>query len=336
MRIRLPILLAALAPVLMVAGYCGYWVYAAGLVRTGIDEWIAAQRAGGVAVEAGAIEVGGFPLKLTAGARDVALTDPRGASWRSAGLSAEAPPWQLTRIDYRIDGPQVLSLPGVRPLTVTADDGAGQLRLGGNGRLSAGRLSLSDLTVLLPALGDMKAATLTLAMAERTNGGGDTDLAAGGDARQVDLPVSPLPAFGQRVQHAGLDVTVTAPVPALRTPELTYWRDAGGELQVDRLRLEWGPLAVDAAGTVTLDAALQPQAELTAEVTGYLQIVDALVAEGMLEARRSGLIKAGLALLAGPPGPDGTSTLTAPLTIRDRRVFLGPLQLAVLPPVVWP
>jgi len=295
------------------------------------------QRANGMEVRAGSIDVGGFPLTLEAGARDVLMTDPRGATWRSSGISAEALPWRLTQIDFRIDGPQTLTVPGVQPVTVTADDGLGDVRLGGDGRLSAGTLSLSDLTVLLPALGDLKVATVDLAMAERINGTADSDLAAGGDARQVDMPVSPLPALGVRVDHAGLDVTVTAPVPTeLRTAHLTLWRDAGGKMQIDRLQLAWGPLIVDATGIVTLDAALQPRANLTANVRGFLPTVDALVVAGMVEARQAGLIKAGLAMLAGPPGPDGIPTLTAPLSIQNRRVFLGPLQIAELAPIVWP
>lgn len=337
MRIRLPILLPIAVPVLLVIGYCVYWFTAAEAVRTGIDEWVALQRAQGVEVQAGQIDVGGFPLMLKANADDVIMTDPAGVVWRNAGLFAEAPPWRLTRIDFRIDGPQTLTVPGVQPVTITAGSGVGDIRLANTGRLSAGSLSLPDLAVLLPAIGDLKIATLDLAIAEQANGTADTDLAVGGDARQVDLPVSPLPALGSQFAHAGLDLLVTAPVPEqLRVPHLTLWRDAGGTLRIDRFHLEWGPLIVDARGTMTLDAALQPRANLTADVRGFLQTVDALVIAGMVEGEKAGLIKAGLALLAGPPGADGTATLTTPLSIRDRRVFLGPLQLAVLPPVVWP
>ncbi len=337
MRIRLPILLPIAAPIFLVIGYCVYWFTAAEAVRTGIDEWVAAQRAQGIQVQSGDIDVGGFPLMLEANADDVVLTDPAGVVWQNAGLFAEAPPWRLTQIDFRIDGPQTLTVPGIQPITVTAGNGFGDIRLANTGRLSSGSISLPDLAVLLPAVGDLKIATLDLAIAEQPNGTAGTDLAVGGDARQVDLPVSPLPALGSQFAHAGLDMLVTAPVPQqLRTPHLTLWRDSGGTLQVDRFHLEWGPLIVDAHGTVTLDSALQPQANLTANVRGFLQTVDALVIAGMVEGEKAGLIKAGLALLAGAPDSDGIATLTAPLSIRDRRLFLGPLQLALLPPVVWP
>ena len=337
MRIRLPLLLAIVTPVLLLAGYTSYWFYAADSVRKGIDDWIAFQGENGVEVRTTRVEVSGFPLILAADARDVVMTDPQGARWQTSGLSAQAQPWRMTHIDYRIDGPQTLTVPGAQPVTITADDGSGDIRLAGNGQLASGTLSLADLTVLLPAVGDLKVATVDVAIAQN-HGGTDRDgLAAGGDMRLVDLPVTPLPALGQRLQHAGLDVTVTGTVPpALQVPFLTVWRDSGGRLLIDRLDLEWGPLTVQATGTVTLDAALQPQANLTANVRGFLQTVDALVAAGMVKPDQSGLIKAGLALLAGAPDADGTATLTAPLSINGGRVFLGPLQIAQLPPVVWP
>lgn len=337
MRIRLSILIPIVVPALLAAGYSSYWYYAADAVRRGIDEWVAMQRANGVEVRSEPVDIGGFPMKLEAGARDVVMTDSQGATWQSAGLSAEAHPWRLTHIDYRIEGPQTLVVPGAQPVTVTADGGTGDIRLAADGRLSSGRLTLSDLTMLLPALGDLKAATMQLDIAERANGGDSADLAAGGDLRQVDLPVTPFPAFGQRVDQAGLDVTVTAPVPAqLRVPHLTIWRESGGIMHINRLYLEWGPLVVEANGTVTLDAALQPKVNLTANVRGFLQTVDALVAAGMVKGENAGPVKALLALLAGPPDSDGNATLTAPVSLRNSRLFLGPLQIAELPPVVWP
>ncbi len=337
MRIRLPYLLAVAIPALLVAGYSSYWYYAADAVRRGIDDWIAQQGANGLEVRSAGVAVGGFPLMLEADARNVVMTDARGAIWQSSGLYAEAQPWRLTEIDFRIDGPQTLTVPGARPVTVTADDGIGDVRLGSDGRLTAGSLTLADLTVLLPALGDLKVATVEMGVSQRAEGGDRDGLAAGGEARQVELPVSPLPALGKRLEHAGLDVTVTGAVPPeLRVPYLTVWRESGGRMLVDRLALQWGPLTLQASGTVTLDAALQPQANLTANVRGFLETVDALVAAGLVEADKSGLIKAGLALLAGAPDADGKATLTAPLSLAGGRLFLGPLQIAQLPPVVWP
>ena len=86
--------------------------------------------------------------------------------------------WRLNQIDFRIEGPQTLTVPGVQPLTVMADDGIGDVRLGGDGRLAAGTLSLDDLTVLLPALGDLKVESVEMAVAQRAEGTDRDGLAA--------------------------------------------------------------------------------------------------------------------------------------------------------------
>lgn len=336
MRIRLPILLPIAVPVFLILGYSVYWFTAAEAVRTGIDEWILAQRAQGVAVRHGDIDVGGFPLLLDARVDDVVMTDAAGIVWNTAGISAKAPPWRLTRIEFQIEGPQRVTVPGLQPLTVSAGSGVGEIGMLGSGRLATGSLALPDLTVLMPAIGALKVATLELAIAEQASGPRNIDLVVGGDARQVDLPVSPLPALGAQIDHIGLDLRVSAPLPdQLRAAQMVLWREAGGTARIDRLELGWGPLSIAASGTLTLDAELQPQGTLTANIRGFLQTVDALVDAGLVEAEQAGLVKAGLALLAGAPDADGVPTLTAPLSIRDRRVLLGPLQVATLPPVVW-
>ncbi len=133
MRIRLPLLLGIAIPLLLIAGYCSYWFYAADAVRRGIDDWIALQGANGLEVRSASVDVGGFPLMLEADARQVVMIDTQGASWQTSGLYAEAQPWRLNQIDFRIDGPQTLIVPGARPVTVTADDGVGDVRLGATG-----------------------------------------------------------------------------------------------------------------------------------------------------------------------------------------------------------
>ena len=39
--------------------------------------------------------------------------------------------------------------------------------------------------------------------------------------------------------------------------------------------------------------------------------------------------------MAGPPASDGTATLTAPLSLRDRRLFLGPCNWRNSPRIMW-
>ena len=183
----------------------------------------------------------------------------------------------------------------------------------------------------------MRADSLDLRLADGPSDRPGGDIAAGGDAWRLTLPVSPLPALGTLVEQAGADLVVSGPVPAdLRQTNVAAWRDNGGSVEIERLTLRWGPLSVEATGTVTLDEALQPRGTLNARIQGFVEAIDALVEAGAVAAKDAGLAKGALTLLAGPPGPDGVATLTAPLAVANRRLFLGPIQLGEIQPIVWP
>ena len=335
MRFRLALLLAAIVPVLLIAGYTSYWFYVADAVQRGVDEWITVQGSNGVDVETSGLELSGYPLVMEAEARDVVMTNAEGVRWQTSGLHAEAQPWRLNQIDFSIDGPQLVTVPGTQPVTISADDGVGEVRIGGDGRLSAARIGVEDITILIPAIGDIKVDGLHL-RSERKEGTETKGVAAGGSLSFIDLPVSPLPALGTTLDHAALDVTLVGPdLPELNIPYLTAWRDSDGRLLIDRIHFEWGPLKIQGWGSLTLDSALQPQGNLTAKVQGFLETVDALVEAGLLEADQSALYKSGLALLAGAPDSSGVATLTAPLSLKGGRLLLGPLQIAQLPPIPW-
>lgn len=335
-------LLSVLVPSLLIAALVGYWFYGAGVVRRGLDDWIAEQEAEGTSVEIGQRSIGGFPLEFRGDVRSFALRRPDGAAWRGAGISAGAPIWNWNRISFRLDGEQLVTLPRIG---ATAGAGQGDLRLAG-GRLAEGRIALGSLAVALPppAAGALAVTALDLAVAQpAADGGGAGAVAAppparlSGEARGIVLPEMPLPALGPAIDHVGIGLAVTGPLPARLTPvPLAAWRDAGGTLQVEWLSLLWGPLSVEATGTLQLDQTLQPRGTLTARIRGFNETVEAAVAAGLLQPPQAALVRGALAALAGPPGPDGAATVTAPLSLANGRLSVGPFPLLRVPPVVWP
>ena len=56
------------------------------------------------------------------------------------------------------------------------------------------------------------------------------------------------------------------------------WRDAGGTVEVDRMTFAYGPLKLEANGTVALDTGLQPQAAFSIRAEGVFRAVEALKA----------------------------------------------------------
>ena len=161
-------------------------------------------------------------------------------------------------------------MPGTDPVIITASDGIGDIRLTGDGRLSAGTLLLSDLMVLLPALGDLKIGSMEFTVTER------------------DQRVGRRPTWRPKAMHcrstcrsrrcrrsaiASSRPAWTSSSPGRFRPTCVcpIWppgADSGGKMQVDRLTLNWGPLKIEATGTVTPGCHPAAAADLTAKVRG--------------------------------------------------------------------
>ncbi|HSK38406.1 MAG TPA: DUF2125 domain-containing protein, partial [Arenibaculum sp.] len=156
MRLK-PLLFAAVV-VLACGAYTAWWLHAAGLVRERIEAWAADERARAGLVEYRDLAVGGFPLRLAAGASDVDIRRPDGLEWRAARVEASAAPWNLSRIALVLPGEQRVRLsaggggsaagPGVR---LVAREGEGTIEVE-RGRAAAVRLSLDEV-VLSPEPG---------------------------------------------------------------------------------------------------------------------------------------------------------------------------------------
>ncbi|MEO3434131.1 DUF2125 domain-containing protein [Inquilinus sp. CAU 1745] len=325
--------------VIIAVAYVGYWFYAASLVRSGIEDWIMAERQRGATVQAGDISITGFPFTINASSRDIAITRPDGLMWEANGLTASALPWSWEKIDFTLTGGQRLVAPGQPMITGTAQGGEGEAWISPEGRIIGFNVALDEVVVSAP----QTAGTITLAGVDigfhevpSGEGEGQPDLVMSLDAREAVLPQTPLSTLGNRVESAGLGIRITAPVPqAARAPMLEVWRDSGGEVLVDRLSLDWGPLSLDGEGRLTLDEELQPEGVLNARVAGFVELIDGLAAEGILEDRAASFAKAGLTLLAGPAGEDGTVRLAAPIVIENGHASLGPVPLGPVPRIDW-
>ncbi len=103
---------------------------------------------------------------------------------------------------------------------------------------------------------------------------------------------------------------------------------------MQNVHLRWDALDISANGTGALDARLQPIAALSATVEGQDAIVDAAVGNSVMSAQNGDLAKMVLGLLA-KPGPDGQKQITAPLTVQDNRLYLGPATVARVPVINW-
>ncbi|MGK9165532.1 DUF2125 domain-containing protein [Inquilinus limosus] len=322
--------------VLVAAGWTGGWYWAAGKVQAQAQAF-AANPPPGVTVDPGALQVEGFPLVFTVESQAPSLRRIDGLTWTAAGVVATAKPWALPDIGFTIAPPQRVTLPGSPALVAEVKgSGSGSARIGTDGKPTRVLLTLSQVELtggLLPAPLPVARVNGSVDRAPEEAGAG---AAASLDIEGIETPDLGLQAMGRRVDLVAARLTVLGTPPKAATaPELAAWRAAGGKLRVDRLALRWGPLTIDADGTLDLDDRLQPQGTLTAKIRGYGAVIDDLQKAGLVKDRDAGFAKVGLDLMAGQPAADGSRTVTAPIAIEKGKVSFGPLQVAKLPEIRW-
>jgi hypothetical protein len=344
---RRKVIWVAAAVILIAAAalYAAYWVYAAGLVRQGIADWIEARRQEGYTVGAERIAVGGFPFALRARLDGVVLQQERAApgyELRLPVLRGETAPWSPRR--WTLHGEEGGRLridpgPARAALVITASRLSGQVEptpLAPD--LPPGGMSLAIAGEDLVIVGDerlhLDRASLRAALPAHARVGHlETWTRAALRLERLTLPAAgPL---GDTLDDLALTASVKGSVPpgALRQG-LARWRDDGGTLEIEQLRLAWGKLLASAVGTIALDGALQPIGSATATVQGHNEVVDALVGGGTIASQQGIAAKLIIGALA-KPGPDGRPQITAPLRIQNSEIYLGPARLGRLPRFTW-
>jgi hypothetical protein len=331
---RLPVLVAALAAAVACA-YSGYWYYLAGQLRQEVGPWVEARRAHGMAVTWQTLAVGGYPFRLRLDFSGVALSaaQPFPYTAKSALVEAEASPFRLTA--WRIRAPQgaTVSAPlsvaglaaGLVEGTVAVGDDATAVTahagaIEGDGAAQGFAADALDLSLTLP-----RAAPKT-----------DRDPFAAASVRltAAEVPQAPRP-YPHRIDTLAFAATLRGDVPAgALAQSLAQWRDGGGTLDIDSAHVVWGSTKIDLDGTLALDAGMQLQGALTATISGVDQVVDAIVAAHVMAAKYADFAKAVLHAI-GRQDEDGASALHVPVTLQDRRIYVGPAPIAPLPTIEW-
>ncbi|MCR9221718.1 MAG: DUF2125 domain-containing protein [Alphaproteobacteria bacterium] len=344
MTSRRPLLIALLVLSAAVGGYGAYWWAAAAQAERAIDRWIADWRAAGYTVDAGTRSLGGFPGVVTIGHDAVRLSDPEDVwGWRGERLVFEVRPWAPT--DYRLEliGAHRLHAPvaGERAhfhLDAARAVGGAEIDLSGRLRrvtVTFDALSLASPDLALEAAAQRLIATLDLP-AEPPRSAEETtaELMLTGDG--VQLPARYAGPLGDRIERVSARLHVLGPAPQAGLRQtLTAWRDAGGRVETPWLRVGWGPLGLDAEGALSLDEALRPVGAYQARISGLDRAIDRFREAGLIEPGAARLLAGGARLLARA-GADGRRYIDMPVTAENGGLFIGPVRVAYLPPVIAP
>jgi hypothetical protein len=338
-RTRLGLVIAVPLLLVVCGAYTAFWFVIAGKLEEGLTEWAQSAKAQKLEASWRALRVGGFPLSFhiefsDAALRDEAITPP--AELHAPLLSGSTRPWNFRA--WRLTAPGGLNVaagPRAEPVAkLTARAASGAVVVAGEGgatiwlgldqaRAEAGQqiaARTADFWLILPAHPPESHTERYGALAA--------------DLRGVTLPQLPAP-FVNPVDEIAFGVEVKGAIPAAPPRQAaTAWRDSGGTLELDRLALRWGRIAITGSGTLALDRDLQPIGGFSGAVEGYEDLMAALVAAGRMRPGDARLARVALAMLA-KVGPDGRPEIATSFTIQNGEMFLGPAKLGPAPKINW-
>lgn len=311
-----------------------WWLLATTALETGLNKWLEQRRSAGWQADVSAVQLGGFPGRFDLGMDKLALKSPR----TGHGFSADA--LRITALSYwpgnlAVHFPQTavdISTPDVA-FALTAPDARAALRLHPSPALQLDHLN----AVSGPWQLDLQQGNLLNAQgfAGELRQGGTAEvyritldiaqLVPGGMVRRaLSLPLDWPLAFDTAVA----DATVTFDAP-LDRHTLNQPAPSPREIEIQQIALSWGPVKINLAGQIQLDASGTPEGQLDLLIENWRAALELAENAGLLGADmrpQAEVMLNALANLGGDP-----ARLDLKLRFAEGRAFLGPIPIGPAP-----
>lgn len=317
--------------------WCGYWLAASWIARTGIERAVAALSAGGRKVTCTDGGIAGFPLTLDlhcTGAEVAAAGDH--LSGGLSGASASALLYWPGYVEASLSS----------PLTIDAPALGGRLKASwteASAHVDAGFRGLNGIAGTLAAF-SLEGTGDAPAMPFRRLAVKDASLVTGGDAEGGYRVLASahdmvLEGAGDRIfPTLSGDIAITAEKfgSALGLePGKTFraWVSTGGAIKVERLALSAGSVSASATGTLALSPAGLLSGMLVVRIVGMDTLPD------LAESLKPGSHDKVAQVIGGigaftKPAADGSGAREINLVIQDGAIFAGMFPLPfVIPPL---
>ena len=338
-----------LGPVLLLVtvaiSYPAYWLYAASLSGSFLQNWIEEQRSNGFTVNHRPVERSGFPLmiRLTLPALEASNAE-MGFSWRSEKLQLELQPWDLRRLRLDALGPQQVQFKPSQDLaTFTANitGFVGVAVIGNSSTLTALSIVLKEVRLTESEQGQLMQSGRILADIRRPekppNAHTEPVFEISLAAEHINTATVKAPILGDTIPNIRVKAEFLGPLDGDTLIEaVSRWRQSGGTVEVHWLNLIWGALDLRANGTIALDQELRPLGALTADIRGYEEALEALAEARLIRRDILPASRVTLNLLAKTSETDGRRVLTVPVNAQGGGLYLGPIKLAELPVLLNP
>ena len=107
---------------------------------------------------------------------------------------------------------------------------------------------------------------------------------------------------------------------------LAEWRDGGGVLDIDLLKLEWLPLSMTGDGTITFDKDMYLLGSFKSHIVGYRQALNHLAEVGIVKQKSATMATFVLDILSRSD-KKGEKYIDVPITLQDRKISIGAIPL---------
>ena len=286
-----------------------------------IDAWVADQRAAGMEVEHGKIDIRGYPFFLRARASDVMMSDGVAWRWRAEVLDIDLTPTALNRLTFRPRGEQSFEGAGYGNWFFEVDDAA--IHLANDEQrewtldadFTAGRFNneADDVSLKIGAikfslgpnaadLNQLDATLLLEVLNARIND------------EEIDAPLL----------DAALSLTATH---ALSSEAHEIWRQAGGALLINKVLLEIEGAEGDFSGQVSIDESGYPAGVINTSIKKPAGLARALGKAGVMQKDQAQMAEAGLAMASIAQG----GKIAAPIILQNGKASITGVTLGDLP-----
>ena len=352
-------LVPSLILVIVAAGWCAFWFYAADRAKGLIAGWIEREERSGRIYSCGDQSFGGFPFRIEfrcnkAGAELPKAKPPLALS--ASAVLAAVQVYQPTLLLAEVEGPLAIADPG-QPPKMTANWSLAQISLRGTPRAPQ-RVSFSADNMTIDRSDADQPARLFAANHAELHG----RLASGSVTENPVIDVATtLAAATAPTMHPltrqPLDFNADAQLVGLRNFAPKTWperfreiQQANGRIDIRNARLRQGDLLAVAKGILKLTPSGYLDGELQVTATGVEKILPALGVEALarqggsrnerlgaalnfLDKMAPGAIASAVSFLGEPAELEGRKATKMPLRFKDGVATLGPVKLGQTPPL---